>query len=339
MSYVIRPYDPADADACRVLGERSLGGAFRPEVAAWQFGREAPAPTRWVAEAGGAVIAHYAVMPVWVRIGDREVLAVSSFDALTDPAWRGRGVMTAALQACGEAWQEVAAFELTLLTGGSGALRRRIGWTEGGRAVWMRRPLAPVGRALSRVGLGTDGPWRLVDRGFRAVAAIVVGGGGGVSAVRLRGATAADVDEVWAGVAGRWPVAHVADSAWMAWRLADPRGRTRCLAVERAGCPVGVVGLRVSDGAARDGFIVDAAVDPSVPLAPILVGAAESLAAGGATAASALAVPGSPWYKALSAAGFRATRRGYDVGLIAHQGLPSAPLATWWFTGSVTCAL
>lgn len=339
MSFVVREYRTTDADAFEALCGRALGGRYSREAVAWKLARPAPAPTRWVAEAGGALIGHYAVIPVRFRIADREVLVIASADAVTDPAWRRRGVMAALILACGEAWHEVAAFEIAVLSRTWGTIRKRVGWHEPAQAVWMRRPLAPFGRVASRVGLPTDGPWRALDRGFRVAAATVVGGGDDDHGIAFRAATATDVEDVWARVAGRWPVTPVGDAAWMAWRLGDPRGQSRCLAIDLDGCPVGVVGVRVADARARDGFIVDAYVDPAAPLGAILRGAAESLATGGATAASALAIPGSTWHAALVEAGFRPLRRRFDIGLIAHQGLPSTPIEAWWFTGAVSDVL
>lgn len=334
MTFTVRPWETSDDAEFDALQRRVYGAARPKTLWDWKFANAQGRPVRWVAVAKGQIIGHYAVFPVPIRIRGDASFLISAGDALTDPAFRNRGVYTELSLVSRAAWGGVAAFQFSCLRDLPPLPEQRIGWRRLGRIVWLSRPVAPTAsfwrvrsRAVSRVVHAVD---RLTTAPWRAQ----------IGPVDAHPPDADALNELAAAHAHRWPVQVVRDAAWWRWRLAEP-GKTGVVRLARRhGEPVAAVGaVALRDRFGSRAVIVDGGFSPDhtdavSALIPGVLGALPPV-----RKAAALAVPGSAWHTALHQAGFRETGHGFYFGVMPFLGVPTAPLYTWAVTGGESDAV
>lgn len=194
---VIRAFVPGDEIGINESFNRAF--SLRRELADWQW-KFPPEPTGrfvWVARASsGAILAHYAAVPVWLQVDGHRVLAGQGVDAFAVPEAQGRRLYTRTVQAFYEACGGEERLAVSYVFPGLRSARvfaDRLGFERlADAAVWRRSP-------HRRPALCT---------GHEVVTGVPDG--------RL--------DALWTASARRYPVAAVRDAAWLARRFSGRPG-------------------------------------------------------------------------------------------------------------------
>lgn len=323
----VRRATPDDAAATAALLARSYDRNPKADQAVlrWQYWDNPFGPARsWVAEADGALVGHWAAVPVPVHVDGRAVAGAKGVDIATDPAHRGRGVFTAVARALvDDAHRHGLEVLLTHPNPASVGAVRHAGAALVGCATAHVRPLdaAWLARRLHV-------PAALV----RPVARAAPPEPGGDQAVELA-APPADLDALWARVAPAAGTGIVRDATWWRWRYGErPGGGYRFVAARRAGVLTGAAALAVHERyGGRFGLVCELlAVDRRA--ARDLVGRLAGVArARGAVGLAAVALPGSREAHLASRAGLRRLPRRLEPRplrvMVLAPGADSAALA------------
>ena len=337
MTEQIRDFRPGEDDAAvRELWERVFGVARGGQTVEWLFrsGPAGPSP-RSVVEADGRIVAHAGAAAIRFRLSGEDVRGAYSVGAMTDAAYRGRGLWARMGQ---HLYARLEREGFAFVAGFSNAASHRLMTGPLGRTPirpfpWCVRPLSPVGY-LRRLLAG-----RAVESA--PFAACAEGG------VRVSEARPGDdrLDAVWKRSADAVPVACVRDAAFTRWRYASrPEVGYRILIAEDGDGPAGFTALRtLSLRGIRAGFVLDFVLAPGAGVAGrVLLRASAGLAKqDGAALMSALLPGAGPARAALRRAGYvriperlhpqviRFSVRGF--GRFANSTLLSDPAA--WHLG------
>lgn len=266
MTETIRDFRPGYDDAgVEDLWRRVFGEARGGQTVAWLF-RPGPAgeAPRSVVEFEGRVVAHAGAAPIRFRLGGEDVRGAYSVGAMTDPAFRGRGLwarmgqhLYARLEREGFAF--VAGFSNQnshrLMTGPLGRTPLR-------PFPWCVRIVSPLALARSLAG-------RPAARCEAQVCEVEESG------VRLVEIEPGDprLDGLWKRAADAAPVGCVRDAAFSAWRYGSRADAGyRLLLAERAGEPAAFAAYRsLALRGIRAGFVLDLLVAPGEPAAGALL--------------------------------------------------------------------
>ncbi len=273
----------------------------------WQF-RDAPVRRTYIdvaQEPEGRIGAIYAVFPVRVEVGGRQMIGVQSLDTLTDEAHRGKGLFTKlAARTYGRCEEDGVAFVYGFPNGSSAhGFYEKLGWTRLDPVPFLVRPLRASyllrrarvpERWLSRIpdlGLGRPRVARL--RSDEEIAVVV-----GIDPAMA---------ELWDRFSADIPIAVRRDTEYLEWRLARPRGGYKLLVYRREGKLLGWTAITAHDKhGGRVGYVMELLHDPAEPaVGEALASAAlDELRASGAEVALAWCLDHSPNRGAYRSAGF-----------------------------------
>jgi hypothetical protein len=295
----------------------------------WQvLSRPSPAPTAWVAESDGRIVGTYCGTPVPLRLCATEALGIHGSHAMTSPALRRQGILTAVAGAAQAAWA-AAGFRLQIGVpwGTWGSRRQALGWVKVTDLIWLQRWLAPERAVVRRLKL----PWaarmvpRVWDRFFGLVGKQPPASPG--VHIRILAAPEPALDHFWAKVAPAWKHAVIRDAAWLGWRyFSAPGDAYRVLLAERAGQPVGYVALKIEtsqSGGSVQGWVADLLAASPADEGALVRASLAHLRGAGVERVRALVAPESRMQQALSAAGFSG-RGGGEFGVVPLD--PSLPI-------------
>jgi hypothetical protein len=342
-TWQIVPAAPADEPAVVQLYQRAIG---RPVTAAhWHWKLHtlpSPVPAVWLAIHDGLPICHYAAIPTRMLLPDGERMAMVSVNAMTDPAFRRRGVLSDVVRRAHEAWTDAGIpFTLGLPNEQWGTREQALGWQFLFQLDWFTCPLRPETVLAHRAGFAFLSRARLLTKLWRRVRDRRTPRDRTVTVRALQHASP-DLDRLWQTARGSLRYAVVRDSARVAWRfLQEPEHACRLLLAERAGEPVGYCAFRVHDNKGRrTATMPDIFVQPGDArgAASLIHAALDTLLSEDVESVSTLALPGSSLANWLGAAGFLRRRHPFRVtiALLAAE----TPLhvlrdpAQWFITGS-----
>jgi predicted N-acetyltransferase YhbS len=347
----VRPYQPGDEEQLVALYARVFGRPRSLEFWRWKLkGRDAPFETVWVAATDkGQIIGQYGGIPLRVQLHGQVVPAVHAVEAMTDPEFRRKGMLTRLGSAAHQGWADAGQVVVLGLPNEQwGTRNRALGYVTLFPLAWLRfplhiervvaqrgrvpGPLAGPARAVSAVG---GGVWRQMAR--RNLRRKQQG-----AALTVEAVTTPDraFDQLWQSLARHYAHFVVRDAAWVQWRyLAAPEQDYRVLLARAEGLPVGYIAYRLVVAPERvTGYIADLflAPDAEAVAAALIEAALDDLSARGAGMVVASGVPGSALHRLLRGLRFLAVQLPFNFELVplAPQVDPVAladPLA-WHLT-------
>jgi len=337
-AWTVRGYRPGDEDDIRALFDivfrKPLGGAR------WRWKLHTlptPAENEWVAEGAGGVVGHYAVSPIRFWVDGRRVIIPHGCDAMTHPAFRRQGIMTALGQRANEVWRAAGSpFQIGFHYGGWGSVREGLGWRPAVRMVWLTLRLRPLAAVARRVGWRAP---RAAERLYeRWLDARTRHDESDLDITPVHAAS--DIfDRLWLTLAPSYRFAAVRDRAWVQWRYLDmPDSDQRVCTAQRGEEALGYLAYRVHrDTEKAWAVILDCFTAPAdrVTSGALLRHARRELLAEGVESIAALVVLDSPLYEALRAAGYSPRRQGYSFSVVpyADVDLGHGP-RDWFLTGA-----
>jgi len=332
----LRGYEPGDEPAIASLFERTYGRLTTPAHWTWKLrARPSPVENVFLVLDGERAVFHYAGIPARLRLLGRDVDAMLSVDAMTDPDYRRRGLLTSAGRHAFDAWR-AAGIALTygLPNQQWGSREAALGWRKLFTLAWRLFPLRPEALLARRVPI--PGLAR-VDVAGRLYAALHRGlaRDPDVSVRRVTSKDAA-LDRLWERAKERAAISIVRDADWISWRYLEPERPYEVLLAERGGEPAGVAAFRLAEDGA--GAIAELFAPGDDGAARTLLRAAlDALRERGADRAVALSAPGTRADALLSRAGFLRRPHGFTLEIVPFaEDLPLEELADasrWWISG------
>ncbi len=339
----LRPFKPGDEPGlCRLL-ERGFG---RPvDQAAWHWKlkqRPSPVANVWLAvDRQDRPICHYGGIPRTLELAGEERDVMVAVDSVTDPAFRRRGILTAAVSTAHRAWAAAGiACVLGLPNEQWGSRVQALDWRSLFPLAWLIRPLRP-GRLLARrigfPGTGVAPPTldrpTLIGSLWRSLTTRRPD-----PTVEIRDLEQADegAGALAAASASDGLLMLARDRHWLDWRY--PRDRYRMISAWRAGRFAGQLAYRC-DPESSFGFIAELLTRPADgDLRRALAGAAvDRLDDLGAVAVAALAVPDSALYRTFRRARFLPRGKSFAVHCVPlADDLELETLRNprrWWLQG------
>ena len=260
----------AEVLAARALFERVFGGPASPE--GWRrkyFGNPAGAVVAFAARDGDRLVGFVGLHPAAFSVGGEQVTIYQAGDAMTDPAYRRRGIL-AELKALAAEWlrDHGGPFAVSFPTAAVYELYKKTGHAFVGRLRRWVKPLAAAGS-----------PWRrLPAAALSGLASALAPARGFRPAERL---TAYDgrIDEVGGKARRRWKFVGVRGATFLAWRF--PLGGRTAAWIAPAG---GADGYVVAERTPRGMWIRDliAAEDAPATVGSLLAAVAAHAREGGA---------------------------------------------------------
>lgn len=329
--WYVRPFQPQDEDGLLALYERAFRRPRDRSHWRWKLlARKARFNLLWVAAIrGGAgqgeqIVGHYGGIPIRIKLGDRIVEAVHAVEAMSDPLFRRKGLLTALGGTAHSTWADAQQQLVTGLPNDQwGTRNRALGYLPLFPLSWLRFPLH-FERALARrhsvpAPLRAAGylPFMAASAGWRAITRWRNGNIGSHMQVRIASETESVFDDIWAHASCDWANIQVRDNDWVRWRYlrAAPDPYEGAVAWKTDGGeapkPVGYAAYRVVDhGERRNGYIADIFVarDDKAAAWALIKTALHRLSEMGAGTVMTLAAPGSLLYAILRGCGFLPTR-------------------------------
>ncbi len=203
------------------------GESLKSDTAFWQwhfrenpFVRQDNIPT-WVVVNGPEIVGQLAAIPMRLKVGEEELSAIWVVNIVVLPEYRRRGL--------GQRLFEVAhgTFCQTMIAlgynEGSGAILRRLKWTEMGHINRYHKLLFPgdAAREISRLG-PVRGLANLLYAPFRPGLKKLAPTGGEVRAVTRFDSS---FDELWLEARTQWPCAVVRGSRFLEWQFMKQPGK------------------------------------------------------------------------------------------------------------------
>lgn len=301
MSIDFRAAGPADDAGIRALLAANFPDNVkaRPEFTRWQywdnpFGRT----VSWVAEANRKIVAHWAAVPVPLRLAGRLARGAKGVDIATDPDFRGQGLFTGVgermLADCADHGIQ-ALLSHPNPDAAHGA--ERAGAVLVSRISVYVRPLdsgwlaerlrvpAPAGRLLAR-------------------AAFSLGAG---DQGEITKAPPDGLDALWALAGASVSNGVQRDAAWWRWRYVDRPERPYRFAVTRSGGRLtGVAAVTVAERfGGRFGLVLEYLAVNDTAARGLTRTLGEAAASDGAMGLALATIPGSPLAQLATGAGFR----------------------------------
>lgn len=316
--WTLRPLRPGDEAPVAELFERAFARPFDPAHWRWKLGySSSPVENVWLAvDRGGRPVFHYGGIPCRVDLPGGSRRAMVSVDAMTDPAYQRRGVLTSCATAVFESWR-AAGIDLTLGLPNEryGSRTQALGWRPLFPLAWRIRPLnleRILARRLRLPGLSLLSPlsdlwnhaWDLPGRRDPSIEIDVVEDAG------------EEFDAFEEARRGEVEISIARGSRWLRWRyLSHPSRGYRLIAARRSGRLAGYLAYRLDDaGEDRVGYVAELVSprDRAASKALLAAALAKSRAAG-AIAVLSLAVPGTDLHRTFRRAGFVLTRGAFMV--------------------------
>lgn len=335
----VRPAGEADIAAIADLFLATYRRALDVELYRWKvWGQVVEAATAWVAEIDGVVVGHRSGTPFTFLASGRPLRGMHACHAMTHPAYRRRGVLTALCEAAYAAWARAHVDLVLGVPAGEGWDSRRSdhGWQQVGTLGWRRRPLrldrmlarrAPGGRLLGRFAASVEALLHSAPTVSADLCTREIADPGGVS------------DALLAKVGRRYPALVRRDGRWMDYRYRRAPGRSyRFFLTERRGGMAGLLVARVeSDAGRRTGLIADVMTEPgdADAVRALLDATIVMMRAEDVDDARVLAMPDTWLDSELGRAGFFRTRGVFPISIIplADPDLTRRPSTDWFFTG------
>jgi len=332
----LRPFQLADVAPLVDLFGRAFGRPMPEAVWRWKLDRRhAPTDNVWLAvDDDDRPIFQYAGIPCRFHLDGREVEAMISVDTMAAPEQRRRGLLTTVGRRTYQAWRDAGvALVLGLPNQQWGSRTEALGWERLFSLAWRFRPLRPEALLARRWRL----PWlsrrRLGGRLLSRLAGSTPAAG---LVVREITAAGAEIDRLWQRTRDQHRFSIVRDAARIGWRyLESPQDHYRILLAERpdgaAAEPAGFAALRLEElpDGRRLGWIAEVHCSRHEPASVgLLINRAVALLSdSGAELVGALAVPASPFDRALRRAGFWFQRGRFSVECVPlADNLPLAEL-------------
>ena len=217
---VVRPYHERDIPELLALFARVFGKTMSAEAWRWKLlGNPSGACNVWLAQSDGRLVFQYAGIARHCQLAGTLVPAYVSVDAMTDPDYRRRGLLTRVVTEAHNEWRNAgAAFTIGLPNQQWGSRTHALGWRELFPLRWLMRPLRPEAFLARRARLpilrrvpGVAAAFnRFFDRRLRRNSSAV-----------LREVSRADktFDTFWLRLRDQYDFAMVRDSAWVNWRF------------------------------------------------------------------------------------------------------------------------
>jgi hypothetical protein len=321
----IRPYREGDRGGLVALFRRSFGRSISEDHWTWKLhGRSPQVENVWLATtADDKPVFHYAGIPTEFSLSDNTVHTMVAVDAMTDPLYRRRGLLTRAVTQVHSNWRDRGvAFVIGLPNDQWGSRARALGWQPLFPLQWLIRPLRLEALLARKLAIP------LLNRAT-AVGAVwnrnLQGRLHCDGAVRVERVTNAgeEFDRLWETCKSNAKFSTVRDRAWVAWRfLSSPSNDYAVSLARREGAPVGYSAHRLIE-TERSTFAILAEMlfqgSNQSGRDTLLYELIESLRTTKAETLATLAVPGTEYFRWLRRSGFHA-RRSFSVELI--------PLAT-----------
>lgn len=311
----LRPAGEGDLAQLIALRERTLGQRISPELWRWKLGRpRSPVHNVWVVEAGGRLVFQHAGIPTAVRHLGADCLAMVAVDAMTDPDYRRRGLLTRMGAETYEHWRRAGvAFVLGMPNEQWGSRSAALGFVPVSELRRWVRWLDPMRMLAASAGLRFPRP------------------AGQVSQARFRSASLeispvtdpSPFDDLWRRTGDE---GVIRDADWFRWRYLEGVPAWNVLAAWRERQVVGAVAFRLDGDPGRpSGTIGEVAALEFSSLRALLRAACESLRRQGALRVTLLIQPGSVLEQAALATGFIPRRFSFSVQAIdLGGGLPRA---------------
>ncbi len=306
--FAVRRAVPADRAEQARLFNLCFGKDKGPDTFAWKYERnpDGAAISLLACDEDGRVVGGYSYMPRRFLRDGRPVVLWQASDAMTEPAWRGRGIFTGLddeAAACAGQMGSDWAFAYSGRQSLKGFLRN--GWVQLGHAplyrllLRSRRALGRLGRAGRLATLAAPlGDLLLAGRRERLAA--------GAATLAPLPRFDASVDALFEAAAPRVGLVGVRDARWLNWRYVDtPSRRQECWALRRDGALAGYLVTEIRDGLAH---LVDHCAADEAARAALLAGFCGLAAARGCDEATALLFAHHPAVPHLRALGYRPPR-------------------------------
>jgi hypothetical protein len=346
--YTVRDYRPGDEAEINRLFNEIFGTQRSIEEWHWKYLRN---PTGAVmidlAEADGRLIGHYASVPSWFNYRGAEVRLSMPCDNFIHPDYRGglRGVQKALFdhQLVFSDWHPKFGFG-TPNAAHYVVGKRLLKYRDVGPMPVLFRRLSPRVALARRFPVLPGALVSAVAGVGRAVAVLatrakMVPRSGIVTANTMR--FDARVNELWARVRDRFPVACVRNQAFLNWRFSRPGVAYRIVTAERGGELAGYVVTTIRREAdARIGRVVDLLADGEAAAAALIGRALLDLHAGGADYALCWMLAERPEFTVLRAWGFDVRDEAFPpvkvVSLVLDEETISAAVlaqpGNWYLT-------
>lgn len=236
-----RRSNEADRPAIISLYEKCFGESKEVSRWKWQYEDDRARPIIIVAEASGEIVGHYAVLPRWIRIGDRRVKAGLVVDVMTHPEFGRRGIFTESAMNAFSASRD-SGVELLIGFPNEAAIRghRRVGWSEVG---YVRVYVCPLSmeKIVAKLRIGARiprGVLKLVDLSIDAISRLMLSATisdfeiDDISSEEFIGLRPSIQDVVTETLSGG-RIGNSRDCEWLAWRVDDVPGSYRVLVIRR----------------------------------------------------------------------------------------------------------
>ena len=337
--YSFRQYREGDED--RILQLRGLTMDVSRDIRWWRWinrdGPDGPAII-WLAEDGQKLIGHHALLPLRIKIGNRECRCALGFDVMTHPDYQRQGVLT---EIRGRLYKYAAENDIKFFFGST---EPRI------FTVYAKLKSLPVSEPLMLVKILSWG--KALKERYRIPVFI------GSIMGRIRGCITGrepslpgdvevewissfdeSIDKFWLKASEIKEIMVVRDMKYLNWRyVAKPGGKYVIFIAKRHQEIIGYIVLMLETDTISRGIIVDLLTLPREEIvAGVLVTRAVSYFRGeGAARVSCFMLPDNPYYQTLKKLGFmrRSSRLVFGVRLI-ESSLSKEFLtdsANWFYT-------
>jgi GNAT superfamily N-acetyltransferase len=355
-TWAVRAYQPGDEEGilalARTVFTEQPADRFSTAYWAWEFVDNPDGAARlWLADDGGTIVGHYAIIPRMVRVGDERLRGSIVVDVMSHPDYRKQGMFTslgsAALADAGQVGIDFSyGFPIRheVMPG-----HLKIGWHHLFDIPVLVRPLrfGPLTRRyvdlpiVSTVAAGAA--WAGYHAGLRPVLRLLHRAPSGGDPVHIREVTRCDerFDALWDASGHQFQVVGERTRHYLNWRYRDhPYHAYQLFAAERGGRLMGYLVGRTGDLLGlRCGIVVDVLAHPDCrPCVDALI----EHALGVFAARDDLQVVGtmlarsSPYFNAFQRHGFVPTPHVFWFILRANRaGLPAvllSPRARWHLT-------
>jgi Acetyltransferase (GNAT) domain len=307
--WLVRTYRNGDERQLVGLFERVFGRAMSEAQWRWKLRRPSAIENVWLALQDGRAIFQCAGIPTPFSLPSGPATIVVAVDAMTDPDFRRRGLLTAVARDAYDSWRAAGSpFVLGLPNEQWGSRAAALGWQKLFPLQWLVRVIRPTALATRKLGLGRRGGLDWLDRGWGAVSQALSPPDRTVTSERVL-AAGAEFDRFWTNVEPGVRYSVRRDASWVTWRyLSPPDLRYVVLAASRKGDICGWVAIRLPAPPVSPtlGTIADLVVRPGDGGArsALIEAAIKTARAEGIEAVASLAVPGTPLYRGLRRAGF-----------------------------------
>jgi hypothetical protein len=323
--WTVRAYQTGDERAITDLFARAFGKSISEAHWMWKLrAHDQSISNVWLALDGDKIIFHYGGLPLRCKVGDVEKLCMVSVDAMTDPHYQRRGLLTRVGRRTFDIWaQSGAAFTLGLPNERWGSRTQALGWLPLFRLQWLIHVLRPASVLARRMHLPFASRFSVLNSIWKRYWNVRVRREANIQVCEVKQADAR-FDALWRACAMNRRVSFVRDRAWVNWRYCEAPGfEYHVLLAERETQALGYLAYRVELHTARKvGAIAELFACDEGARGALIGAAVDVLDKAGVEVISTLAVPGTLEHTAFRRAGF-VGRASFGVDIIPFEaGLP-----------------